>query len=108
MSAKPTYARIAFVASPNPEAEQARQRLVKRYGDAPLKSTGVPIENDPWSAASEAAALASFAVGIMPLIADPWTRGKCGAKILQYFAAGRPGEVVLGQFQPQLPAGGDG
>jgi NAD+ kinase len=36
MSAKPTYARIAFVASPNPEAEEARRRLVKRYGDAPI------------------------------------------------------------------------
>jgi NAD+ kinase len=43
MSAKPTYARIAFVASPNPEAEEARQRLVKRYGDAPIDTADVIV-----------------------------------------------------------------
>jgi NAD+ kinase len=31
--APPTYARIAFVASPIPEAEAARARLTKRYGN---------------------------------------------------------------------------
>ncbi|MBV8751702.1 MAG: NAD kinase [Hyphomicrobiales bacterium] len=43
MSAKPTYARIGFVASPNPEAEQARQRLVKRYGDSGLDTADVIV-----------------------------------------------------------------
>jgi NAD+ kinase len=43
MSPKPTYARIAFVASPNPEAEQARQRLVARYRDAPIDTADVVV-----------------------------------------------------------------
>ena len=43
MSAQPTYARIAFVASPNPEAEEARQRLVKLYGDSPLETADVIV-----------------------------------------------------------------
>jgi NAD+ kinase len=43
MSPKPTYARIAFVASPNPEAEQARRRLAARYGDAPIDTAGVVV-----------------------------------------------------------------
>lgn len=43
MSAKPTYARIGFVASPNPEAEQARQRLIQRYGDSPLDTADVIV-----------------------------------------------------------------
>jgi glycosyltransferase involved in cell wall biosynthesis len=29
-------------------------------------------------------------VGLMPLPDDPWTRGKCGYKILQYFNASLP------------------
>ena len=43
MTANPTYARIAFVASPVPEAEQARQRLVQRYGDSPLDTADVIV-----------------------------------------------------------------
>src|ERR1700730_19192942 len=43
MSANPTYARIAFAASPNPEAEEARQRLAKRYGDAPIDTADVIV-----------------------------------------------------------------
>ena len=43
MSAKPTYARIAFVASPSPEAEEARRKLAKRYGDAPLDAADVIV-----------------------------------------------------------------
>jgi NAD+ kinase len=43
MSAKPTYARIAFVASPNPEAEQARKKLAQRYGDAPIETADVIV-----------------------------------------------------------------
>jgi NAD+ kinase len=43
MSPKPTYARIAFVASPSPEAEQARQRLAARYGDASIDAADVVV-----------------------------------------------------------------
>jgi NAD+ kinase len=43
MSPKPKYARIAFVASPNPEAVEARKRLAARYGDAPLDKADVVV-----------------------------------------------------------------
>ncbi|HXW27022.1 MAG TPA: NAD kinase [Xanthobacteraceae bacterium] len=43
MNPKSTYARIAFVASPNPEAEEARARLVARYGDAPIDAADVVV-----------------------------------------------------------------
>ena len=31
-----------------------------------------------------------FDVGIMPLPAEPWARGKCGFKLIQYMACGLP------------------
>ena len=34
--------------------------------------------------------LQSFDIGIMPLPDDPWTKGKCGFKLLQYQAVGLP------------------
>ncbi len=48
------------------------------------------IQTKPWSLDREKELLASFDIGIMPLPDDEWTRGKCGYKLLQYFAAGVP------------------
>ncbi|MHC4820521.1 MAG: glycosyltransferase, partial [Planctomycetota bacterium] len=42
------------------------------------------------SDAGEADALRSLDVGLMPLSDDPWSRGKCGFKLLQYAATGLP------------------
>jgi len=42
----------------------------------------------PWSLETEAARLAECHVGLAPLPSDPFARGKCGFKLLQYYAAG--------------------
>ena len=41
-----------------------------------------------WSLEGEGRALAQCHVGLMPLPATPFARGKCGFKLLQYYAAG--------------------
>lgn len=47
-------------------------------------------ESREWSEASEIAEVQGFDVGIMPLPDDPWSRGKCGFKLIQYMACGLP------------------
>lgn len=45
---------------------------------------------EAWTAASEVQALQGFSIGIMPLVDDPWSRGKCSFKMLTYMAVGIP------------------
>lgn len=62
--------------------------------DAPPGATshleGVAVEFTPWSEEGEAPFLRSLDVGLMPLTDDPFSRGKCGFKLLQYMACGVP------------------
>ena len=43
-----------------------------------------------WSTSAEKSWLHSLDIGIMPLTDDPWSRGKCAFKLLQYMAYGKP------------------
>jgi glycosyltransferase involved in cell wall biosynthesis len=58
--------------------------------DAAPELPGVPVESVPWTEAGEADALRRMDAGLMPLRDDPFSRGKCGFKLLQYAATGIP------------------
>lgn len=71
------------------------------------------IDRVPWSEQTQATGISDFDVGIVPLPDEPYTRGKCGYKLLQYAAAGVPAvaspvgvcEQLLAQLR--MPAADD-
>ena len=54
------------------------------------QSLGLPMDSIAWSEQTEVASIASFDIGIMPLVDEPFERGKCGYKLIQYMACGLP------------------
>ena len=75
----------------------ALQRISTKYairciavGARPDQVEGTPFEAVAWSEAGEVDQLMAFDIGVMPLLDEPWERGKCGYKLVQYMACGLP------------------
>ncbi|AWB96147.1 hypothetical protein DCE93_11220 [Agromyces badenianii] len=59
-------------------------------GEAPLGALDAMVDRVGWDIGTFANVLASADFGVMPLPDDPWSRGKCAYKLLQYGASGLP------------------
>lgn len=81
--------------------EPAVKRFLDEHHDAqlllisnePWKPALIPMDRIrfcPWTPQDETRLLHEMTVGLMPLPDDPWTRGKCSFKMLQYMAAALP------------------
>lgn len=74
------------------------ENLGKRYPSVDLKIVcdvffdcdQMKVIKKYWSSEEEVSDLQSFDIGLMPLVDDPWSWGKCGLKIIQYQCVGVP------------------
>lgn len=84
------------------DASGQRLRLVVVGGDTGVRADW--IEHRQWTLEREAADLAGFDIGIMPLPDTEWAQGKAGYKLLQYFSAGVPAIASPVGVNPALVA----
>lgn len=76
-----------------PVIERLRDRMAIQaiaVGARPDQVAGTPFQAVPWNEQAEGAQVAAFDIGVMPLPDEPWERGKCGYKLIQYMACGIP------------------
>lgn len=70
--------------------EQFSNIQFKIIADFELRFAHLTTTCISWSQQTELIELCSASIGIAPMSDDPWTRGKCALKVVQYMACGLP------------------
>jgi hypothetical protein len=84
---------LRYAASLGPTLRELSRELPLEYRiicSEGLSIEGVRTTFVPWSQETQAAEIAKFDMGVMPLPQTPHAEGKCAYKALQYMAAGVP------------------
>jgi glycosyltransferase involved in cell wall biosynthesis len=84
---------LSLLREPLQELRRRREFRVLIIGIEHFEIPGIEVECRPWSAETEVPDLWDMDVGIMPLPDEPWARGKCGMKAIQYMGVGLPAIV---------------
>ena len=66
------------------------EAIIRLIGAKEIQTNYLPLESFEWSEQNEIYLINQCHLGIMPLSNNNWEKGKCGFKIIQYFASGIP------------------
>jgi glycosyltransferase involved in cell wall biosynthesis len=78
------------IAEPLAWANRELHARILLIGSGEIDLASCKTEIVPWTAETEVDLLQSIDVGVMPLPNTPFERGKCGYKLVQYMACGKP------------------